>query len=200
MRITRTPRANHFVQMANAAARDRQLSMRARGVLVFLLSLPDNWSIDSESIASETPREGRDAIRSALRELETAGYLQRRKFQNGRGHWVTECAVSDTPTEDGFPVVGYPTTGQPTVGTPGPKEEDGNEYPLTPNAAAVGEPCAKHRSLGRPHSRCRGCGTAGRRQCDRESPGRLSERCRAGDGRNCTADWCECPHHARRPS
>jgi len=50
------------------------------------------------------------------------------------------------------------------------------------------------------HKRCRACGTAGRPDCDPLSPGRLSERCRAGDARNCAADWCECPHHPRRPS
>jgi len=214
MEIIRTPRANQFLQVANEVARDRRLSYRARGVLVFLLSLPDGYALDSDSIADHTPKEGRDAVRAAMRELVSAGYLHRERSQNGKGQWTTRLWITDTPTvpaedsvsagraDDGFPVVGQPAVGQPVVGGPGGKDlnTETNTNPLTPNAAALGEPCAKHKRMGRQHARCRDCGTAGRPKCDRESSGRLSERCRAGDGRSCTTDWCECPHHPRRPS
>jgi hypothetical protein len=70
---------------------------------------------------SRDATEGRDAIRVALKELETHGYLVREKKQEESGHWVTNWYVYDQPfsTEDGFPVIGEPVVGKPTVGESG---------------------------------------------------------------------------------
>lgn len=131
--IRRAPRGEpRFVKIPNTTARDRRLSFRARGLLTFMLSQPDNWTTTSEELA-EQATEGRDAIRTALRELETAGYLVRRRYQNERGHWVTEAVVDAHPmtgntspaspaetdesaahAEDGNPVVGAPVANKKT--------------------------------------------------------------------------------------
>src|SRR5262249_52769227 len=119
MSIVRAPRPERYTVLGNQVINDDQLSYRALGVLTFLLSKPDDWRTDSETLARPGKREGRDAIRSALRELERAGYLRRTRRQEPRtGRWVTESHVYDTPTDDGFPVVGNPTTGEPNVGEP----------------------------------------------------------------------------------
>lgn len=72
--------------------------------------------------------------------------------------------------------------------------ESKRENPPTPPTGVGGN--AHHGQ----HKRCRSCGTAGRPKCDPESPLRLSERCRAGDGRGCTWTDCQCPHHQREAS
>lgn len=127
-----------FAIISNAVLRDARLSFRARGILCFILSFPDNFQVSSERL-SAAGREGRDAVRSSLTELETTGYLTREKRQNSKGLWETTVIVSDTPSlstaEDqpttGFqssvgvspeteePTTGNPTTGNPTAGFPG---------------------------------------------------------------------------------
>lgn len=131
--IRRAPRgAPGFVMVRNSTARDSRLSFRARGLLTFILSQPDDWTCESDELA-EHGTEGRDAVRTALKELETAGYLTRRKYQDDRGHWRTESTVNELPTTgntssaraartrkraahtgDGKPVVGGPVTNKKT--------------------------------------------------------------------------------------
>lgn len=128
--IRRAPRPESgFTIIRNTVLRDERLSYRARGVLAAILSRPDNWKITRDQLAAEG-REGRDAIGSALRELEDAGYLERVRVQTGSGCWVTEVVCHDQPVSwesavfDGFsagfqePMTGKPTTGFPTDGFP----------------------------------------------------------------------------------
>jgi hypothetical protein len=107
--------------MDRDSVNDRRLSFRARGILLWLLDKPDDWRCDSDTLTRNTT-EGRDAVRTALKELETCGYLVRSKYQDARGHWQSEAVIYETPgrTEDGIPVVGNPTVGSPDVGSPGP--------------------------------------------------------------------------------
>lgn len=98
----RAPRASHFLTVPNATLRDARLSRRARGLLVELLSYADGWETNSDDLARiERGPEGRDAIRGALRELESTGYLLRARVRDEGGRWATVSAVHDTPQAAG---------------------------------------------------------------------------------------------------
>jgi hypothetical protein len=75
--------------------------------LISVLSRPDNWRTSAESLANESI-EGRGAILTALKELETFGYLERTKHQNEQGHWVSDSLIYDKPK------YGKPTSAEPT--------------------------------------------------------------------------------------
>lgn len=87
------------------AALDRSLSLRSRGLIMYLVA-KGNSGVPSASTLSEELREGRDAIRAVLAELTEAGYLVRHTYQDSAGHWRKVTWI--TGTEDGFPGVGGP--------------------------------------------------------------------------------------------
>jgi hypothetical protein len=114
MTIIRAPRPTEsFTVIRNAIIRDSRLSYRARGVLISILSRPDNWRCSSTQLAREGS-EGRDAIRTALDELEAQGYLIRLTYRNTRGQMVTDLHVRDVPNSIA-PTPGKPTPGKPTT-------------------------------------------------------------------------------------
>ena len=76
------------------AARDGRLSRSARGLLAELLSLPPDRQVTAEALA-ETGPERRDAIRRMLRELEDAGYIERRKERDDRGRWRSSLVICE---------------------------------------------------------------------------------------------------------
>jgi hypothetical protein len=127
MSIIRSPRlAQDFTIISNATVRDSRLSYRASGVLADLLSRPDNWRTDSVALSRARPSgEGRDAVRKALAELETHGYIVRTKVRDDLGRWSTASMVYDTPRSPeeisaGHSHDGKPGVGQPAIGPSGP--------------------------------------------------------------------------------
>lgn len=118
--IVRAPRATaNYTVLPNRVLRDNRLSWKARGLLAYLLSMPDNWRTNSAQLAG-VGRDGREAVRTGLAELEAAGYLARRRNQDSAGHWSTVTYVYDTPqdavtnpVENGH-VVHTPALGNPT--------------------------------------------------------------------------------------
>jgi len=103
--IRRSPRPDTgFTIMANETIRDATLSYKARGLLLYLLSLPDDWTVSSEHLARVSERDGRDAVRTGLDELEQAGYLKRWRHQDERGRWINESIIYDRPQPVDKPV------------------------------------------------------------------------------------------------
>lgn len=93
--------------MGNNAVRDWDLSVRARGLLVILLSYPSGNNITIPKLAGWTaearkrgvPAEGREALQLAMRELEIRGYVLHVKARNAQGQWQTTTFVSGDPAE-----------------------------------------------------------------------------------------------------
>jgi hypothetical protein len=92
---SRRPEKN-FTIVDNQIIRNQKLSRAARALLIEILSYPDDWQTNSFNLA-RAGKEGRDAIRKMLKELETEGYLRRVKAQDERGRWSTKTYVFDTP-------------------------------------------------------------------------------------------------------
>lgn len=89
------PRAD-YTMVSNVALRDRTLSFRSRGILAYMLSLPDGSSTSTQQLAQRS-REGRDAVRTAVAELVTATYVTRTKYRDLTGVWRWELTVYDRP-------------------------------------------------------------------------------------------------------
>ncbi len=100
MKIVRGARpASGFTLIDNRVLRDHRISYRARGLLFELLSYPDGWEIDLTRLSRRSGQvEGRDALRAAMRELDSVGYTARAKVQDPEtGRWSTRTEVYDAP-------------------------------------------------------------------------------------------------------
>lgn len=96
MSIVRVAKRDNFTVLRNEALNDERLSFRARGVLAWLLSKPPEWTADSVAISGHGT-EGRDAVRAAMKELETCGYLRREKQHLENGQFVSVSWVYEAP-------------------------------------------------------------------------------------------------------
>lgn len=95
MTTIRVARRKRYTSIDRRALNDARLSFRARGVLAWLLDKPDDWRSNADTIA-KAGREGRDAIRAALTELQECGYLKRNPHRKA-GKWATEWTVYELP-------------------------------------------------------------------------------------------------------
>ncbi len=89
MAIYRVERTRDYTVMSNHHLKDRELSLKAKGLLSMILSLPDEWNYTLRGLAAIS-KEGVDAIGSTVRELEKAGYIIRRQLRGANGR------ISDT--------------------------------------------------------------------------------------------------------
>ena len=107
MAVFRIERTRDYTVMSNHHLRNHELSLKAKGLLSMMLSLPDDWNYTTRGLA-KICKEGVDAIGNALRELETAGYIVRHQLRDRQGR------ISDTE----YVIYEQPQPRQPE--TPGP--------------------------------------------------------------------------------
>lgn len=143
--VIRIKREEGFTVLPNALLRDQRLSLKTKGLFCMMLSFPGDWSYSVGGLVSVCGA-GRDAIRSALRELEAAGYLEREKVHGERGRFsgtvYTLHTVSKTPWTENPPMVetgeadppltDYPTTADPTTENPPLQNKDNINTPYSP--------------------------------------------------------------------
>ena len=83
-KIVRIGEFKDYTLIENACLRDKALDIAERGLLVTMLSLPDNWDFNGVGLSSILPC-GKSKVYSTLNKLETAGYLKRsRVYENGK--------------------------------------------------------------------------------------------------------------------
>lgn len=103
-----------FTQVPNSWLRDKHLSLGSIGLLAQLLSHRPGWSVTLENVAKQNGC-GKDRVRTYVRELENAGYLNRSRKQrhNAKGHLAGFDYVLGSPSLD-FPTKAEPTKAEPT--------------------------------------------------------------------------------------
>ena len=107
---------NNFSIVSNAIIRDTSLSLKARGLFILMLSLPETWEFSVRGLSKITG-EGVDAIRSGLQELEKQGYLVRQRKRNAEGKLGDmEYTLYEEPQQK--PEQNEPTKGLPTKSKP----------------------------------------------------------------------------------
>ncbi len=122
MPVFRVERNKGYTVMSNYHLRDKSLSLKAKGLLSQILSLPEDWDYTLSGLCYIN-RESKDAIRSAVNELERAGYIERHQTTDESGKFssneyiIHEQPVSLPPSLD-KPLSENPTTGKPTSENP----------------------------------------------------------------------------------
>lgn len=96
MATIRVQKNKEFVVMSNRHLRERQMSLKAKGLLSLMLSLPEDWDYSIAGLCVIC-KESQTAIRSTLKELEDFRYLHRERLQNDKGHFIYEYTVYELP-------------------------------------------------------------------------------------------------------
>ena len=113
MAVFRIERTRDYTVMSNHHLRNEKLSLKAKGLLSMMLSLPDDWNYTTRGLA-KICKEGVDAIGGALRELESAGYIVRHQLRDRYGRISdTEYVIYEQPQPK------QPDMPQPDTASPG---------------------------------------------------------------------------------
>lgn len=131
MAVYRVNKNRGYTVMANFHLRDKNLSLKAVGLLSKMLSFNDGWKFSTRGL-SAICKEGPDAILSALRELEKHGYLVRHRQRDSKGRLSS--TIFDI-FEEPQPV--SPDTGSPHMENPDMDKPDMDMLPDIPHGSAT---------------------------------------------------------------
>ena len=130
MAVFRIEKTRDYTVMSNHHLRNAGLSLKSKGLLSMMLSLPEDWNYTTRGLA-KICKEGTDSIGSALKELERAGYIIRNRLRDSKGKIVdVEYVIYETPHP--------PDTGQPR------EDEPNTACPDTENPE-MDHPCLERR-------------------------------------------------------
>lgn len=132
MAIIRQKREKNYSVVNNQILEDTRMSFKARGLLTYMLSKPDNWQFYADELVKHSDKDGISAIKSALNELEACGYLKRvqkraEKGKFGGQDWILNECPADSP-QGGFPLADKPSTGKPLADNQQLLSTDGTKY------------------------------------------------------------------------
>lgn len=137
MPVFRIERTKNYTVMSNYHLRDSRISLSAKGLLSQMLSLPENWDYTLSGLRAIN-KEGKDAIRTSLRELEQVGYLRRSqtKAPNGRfsknEYVIYELPQNPEPKPEDEPS-SCPPESDSTLSSPPSSEKTPSENPTQIN-------------------------------------------------------------------
>ena len=138
MAVFRIEKTRDYTVMSNHHLKDRTLTLKSKGLLSMMLSLPDEWNYTTRGLAAIC-REGVDSIGAALKELENHGYIRRTQLRDEKGkitdteYVIYEMPQCEPPSSPGTPLPGTakPYTENPDMGIPDTAE------PCTENPAQL---------------------------------------------------------------
>ena len=117
MAVFRIEKTRDYTVMSNHHLRNAELSLKSKGLLSMMLSLPEDWNYTTRGLA-KICKEGTDSIGSALKELEQAGYIVRNRLRDSKGKIVdVEYVIYETPhpPDTGQPCADEPDTANPCL-------------------------------------------------------------------------------------
>ena len=121
MAVCRIEKTKDYTVMANHHLRNKGLSLKAKGLLSLMLSLPEDWDYTVKGLAYIC-KDGIDSINGAIKELENTGYMHRQRVRNDRGQLTTtEYTIREYPQNmggDTFPDEGLPAQESPILENP----------------------------------------------------------------------------------
>ena len=118
MAVFRVEKNKGYTVMSNHHLRNRDLSLKAKGLLSQMLSLPEDWDYTLKGL-SLINRESVDAIRTAVWELERAGYITRQQGRDEKGKMADMVyTIYEQPPADRRPVLENPTSAGPVLENP----------------------------------------------------------------------------------
>ena len=117
MAVFRVEKTKDFTIMSNYHLRDKNLSLKAKGLLSQMLSLPEEWDYTLAGLA-HINKESKDAIRTTILELEKAGYITRHQTTTEGGRFGSnEYVIRERPLPH-EPLTENPTTVNPQTAAP----------------------------------------------------------------------------------
>lgn len=124
MAVYRVEKTHDYTVMANHHLRDERLSLKAKGLLSMLLSLPDDWEISIRGLASIVT-DGVGAVQTGINELIEAGYIVRRRQHAESGAFAGfEYIIHEIPPCTENPYTADPYTGKPYTENPAQSSKD----------------------------------------------------------------------------
>ena len=96
MLVFKIEKNSNYTVMSNYHLRDHNLSYKAKGLLSFMLSLPEDWDYSLAGLCSIS-KEGRDGIRSILKELQEHHYLEIEKVRGDKGYFEYNYLIYEVP-------------------------------------------------------------------------------------------------------
>lgn len=117
MAVFRVEKTRDYTVMSNHHLRNTELSLKAKGLLSLMLSLPENWDYTTKGL-SLICKDGIDSINGGIRELEANGYVIRKRLRNEKGQLtITEYTIFEQPQT--LDTNGIPPKGEnPILGNP----------------------------------------------------------------------------------
>ena len=100
MSIVRVNKTRNYTVLSNYHFKEKKMSLKAKGLLSLMLSLPDTWNYSVSGLVALS-KDGKDSVMSALAELEKFGYLRREQMINDKGQFAgVEYNIYEQPQED----------------------------------------------------------------------------------------------------
>lgn len=145
MALFRVEHTRNYTVMSNHHLRDKTLSLKAKGLLSLMLSLPEDWDYTLSGLA-RISAEGKDAIRSAVAELEKAGYVQRSRRRDKQGHVLgMEYVIREQPFFSAQPALDKPASEKPALDKPTQLKKEKNKRPDPQSTDFIPSPSAPSR-------------------------------------------------------
>ena len=141
MAVFRIEKTRDYTVMANHHLRNTKLSLKAKGLLSLMLSLPEDWDYTTKGLA-KICKDGVDSICSTVNELEEHGYVIRERIRNAKGQLTDiQYTILEQPKPpqpgQGKPKQENPVLDSPVLGTPKQEEpEQGNPAQLNINRSS----------------------------------------------------------------